>query len=94
MQNFTNTEAMPKKTLLAICCALLYSQSGFTAETVEYDSSFLMGSGASSIDISKYSDGNPTPAGTYDVKVFVNDKPISSLSIPFIDIGKKARKPV
>lgn len=90
MQNFTNTEAMPKKTLLAICCALLYSQSGFTAETVEYDSSFLMGSGASSIDISKYSDGNPTPAGTYDVKVFVNEKPISSLSIPFIDIGKKS----
>ncbi|KKA51384.1 fimbrial assembly protein [Salmonella enterica subsp. salamae serovar 42:f,g,t:--] len=81
---------MPKKTLLAVCCALLYSQPGLTADVVEYDSSFLMGDGAASIDVSRYSDGNPTPVGTYTVKVFVNEKPVASQTIPFIDIGKKS----
>ncbi|WP_249264782.1 outer membrane usher protein [Salmonella enterica] len=80
---------MPKKTLLAVCCALLYSQPGLTADVVEYDSSFLMGDGAASIDVSRYSDGNPTPVGTYTVKVFVNEKPVASQTIPFIDVGKK-----
>ncbi|WP_244284072.1 outer membrane usher protein [Salmonella enterica] len=81
---------MPKKTLLAAFCALLYSQYGLTADVVEYDSSFLMGDGATAIDVSRYSDGNPTPVGTYTVKVFVNEKPVTSLTIPFIDIGKKS----
>ncbi|HII1673117.1 TPA: outer membrane usher protein [Salmonella enterica] len=81
---------MPKKTLLAVCCALLYSQPGLTADVVEYDSSFLMGDGAASIDVSRYSDGNPTPVGTYTVKVFVNEKPVASQTIPFIDVGKKS----
>ena len=90
MQNFPYTESMPKKTLLAMCCALLYSQPGFAAENVEYDSSFLMGSSAASIDISKYSDGNPTPAGTYSVKVFVNEKSVASLTLPFVDVGKNS----
>lgn len=90
MQNVPTTRTMPKKTLLAMCCALLYSQAGLTADIVEYDSSFLMGDGATAIDVSRYSDGNPTPVGTYTVKVFVNEKPIASQTIPFIDIGKKS----
>ncbi len=90
MHNFPYSKKMPKKTLLAVYCALLYSQPGAAVENVEYDSSFLMGSGASTIDISKYSDGNPTPAGTYDVKIYVNDKPVTTKSITFIDIGKKS----
>ncbi len=90
MQNVPTTRTMPKKTLLAMCCALLYSQAGLTADIVEYDSSFLMGDGAASIDVTRYSDGNPTPVGTYTVKVFVNEKPIASQTIPFIDIGKKS----
>ncbi len=89
MQNVSTTRTMPKKTLLAVCCALLYSQPGLTADVVEYDSSFLMGDGAASIDVSRYSDGNPTPVGTYTVKVFVNEKPVASQTIPFIDVGKK-----
>ncbi|EDL0826075.1 outer membrane usher protein [Salmonella enterica] len=76
--------------MLAVCCALLYSQPGLTADVVEYDSSFLMGDGAASIDVSRYSDGNPTPVGTYTVKVFVNEKPVASQTIPFIDVGKKS----
>lgn len=90
MQNVSMTRTMPKKTLLAAFCALLYSQYGLTADVVEYDSSFLMGDGAMAIDVSRYSDGNPTPVGTYTVKVFVNEKPVTSLTIPFIDIGKKS----
>ncbi|EJH2659375.1 outer membrane usher protein [Salmonella enterica] len=90
VQNVPTTRTMPKKTLLAMCCALLYSQAGLTADIVEYDSSFLMGDGATAIDVSRYSDGNPTPVGTYTVKVFVNEKPIASQTIPFIDIGKKS----
>ncbi|AXC80303.1 outer membrane usher protein [Salmonella enterica] len=90
VQNVSTTRTMPKKTLLAVCCALLYSQPGLTADVVEYDSSFLMGDGAASIDVSRYSDGNPTPVGTYTVKVFVNEKPVASQTIPFIDVGKKS----
>ncbi|EFR8873953.1 outer membrane usher protein [Salmonella enterica] len=90
VQNVPTTRTMPKKTLLAVCCALLYSQPGLTADVVEYDSSFLMGDGAASIDVSRYSDGNPTPVGTYTVKVFVNEKPVASQTIPFIDVGKKS----
>ncbi|EMA3754373.1 outer membrane usher protein [Salmonella enterica] len=90
VQNAPTTRTLPKKTLLAVCCALLYSQPGLTADVVEYDSSFLMGDGAASIDVSRYSDGNPTPVGTYTVKVFVNEKPVASQTIPFIDVGKKS----
>ncbi|EGD6366862.1 outer membrane usher protein [Salmonella enterica] len=90
VQKVSTTRTMPKKTLLAVCCALLYSQPGLTADVVEYDSSFLMGDGAASIDVSRYSDGNPTPVGTYTVKVFVNEKPVASQTIPFIDVGKKS----
>ncbi|HFJ2068328.1 TPA: outer membrane usher protein [Salmonella enterica] len=90
VQNVPTTRTLPKKTLLAVCCALLYSQPGLTADVVEYDSSFLMGDGAASIDVSRYSDGNPTPVGTYTVKVFVNEKPVASQTIPFIDVGKKS----
>lgn len=90
MQNAPTTRTLPKKTLLAVYCALLYSQPGLTADVVEYDSSFLMGDGAASIDVSRYSDGNPTPVGTYTVKVFVNEKPVASQTIPFIDVGKKS----
>lgn len=90
VQNVSTTRTMPKKTLLAMCCALFYSQPGLAADIVEYDSTFLMGDGATSIDVSRYSNGNPTPAGTYTVRVFVNEKAVTSQTIPFIDIGKKS----
>lgn len=92
VQNVSTTRTMPKKTLLAMCCALFYNQPGLAADIVEYDSTFLMGDGATSIDVSRYSNGNPTPAGTYTVRVFVNEKAVASQTIPFIDIGKKKRR--
>lgn len=90
VRNVSMTRTMPKKTLLAMCCALIYSQPGLAADVVEYDSAFLMGDGAASIDVNRYSDGNPTPVGTYTVRMFVNEKAVTNKTIPFIDIGKKS----
>ena len=81
---------IPQKTLLAVCCALIYSNYALAEETVEYDSSFLMGSGAATIDVSRYAEGNPTPPGVYSVSVFVNDKAVSNLTVPFIDVGTQS----
>ncbi|BEA02334.1 hypothetical protein VEE15_23170 [Escherichia coli] len=89
MYQFTHQiSRIPKKTLLAACCALFYSSNGAAADTVEYDSSFLMGTGASTIDVKRYAQGNPTPPGLYNVRVFVNGQATSSLEIPFVDIGE------
>ena len=81
---------LPKKTLLAVCCAFFYSANGAATESVEYDSSFLMGAGASTIDIKRYSQGNPTSPGVYNVRVFVNEQPVASLELPFVDIGENS----
>ena len=49
-----------------------------------------MGKDASNIDLSRYTEGNPTLPGIYDVSVYVNDQPIMSQSIAFAVIeGKK-----
>ncbi|WP_205937280.1 Yad fimbria usher protein HtrE [Escherichia coli] len=77
-------------TRIATFCALLYCNSAFCAELVEYDHTFLMGQNASNIDLSRYSEGNPAIPGMYDVSVYVNDQPIINQSITFIEIeGKK-----
>ncbi|MCV6070924.1 hypothetical protein OFP26_35670, partial [Escherichia coli] len=55
MYQFTHQKSrIPKKTLLAACCTLFYSTNGAAADTVEHDSSFLMGTGASTIDVKRY----------------------------------------
>lgn len=77
-------------THIATFCALLYSNSALCAELVEYDHTFLMGNDASNIDLSRYTEGNPTRPGIYDVSVYINDQPIMSQSIAFAVIeGKK-----
>ncbi|EFF2653719.1 outer membrane usher protein [Escherichia coli] len=77
-------------THIATFCALLYSNSALCAELVEYDHTFLMGNDASNIDLSRYTEGNPTLPGIYDVSVYINDQPIMSQSIAFTVIeGKK-----
>lgn len=82
-------------TRIATFCALLYCNSAFCAELVEYDHTFLMGQNASNIDLSRYSEGNPAIPGMYDVSVYVNVQPIINQSITFIEIeGKKTHKPV
>ncbi|MGQ7190204.1 FimD/PapC N-terminal domain-containing protein, partial [Escherichia sp. HC-CC] len=55
--------------MTATFCALLYCNTAFSAELVEYDHTFLMGQNASNIDLSRYSEGNPAIPGVYDVSV-------------------------
>lgn len=63
-------------------------------EAVEFDNTFLMGAGAKNIDVNRYSDGNPALPGRHDVSVFINNKPISNLSIEFIEIANsRSAKP-
>lgn len=81
---------LPNKTILAACCALMYSGNSAATENVEYDSSFLMGTGASTIDVQRYAQGNPTPPGIYNARVFVNGQAVTSLEIPFVDIGENS----
>ncbi|MEX3021197.1 outer membrane usher protein [Kluyvera sp. STS39-E] len=79
----------PRTTLGAALITCIWGQGVSAAENIEYDSSFLMGGAASSIDISRFSEGNPTPAGIYDVNTTVNDASAAGLSIPFVDTGGK-----
>lgn len=89
MQKITTTHPY-NLTQIATLCALLYSSCSISAEHVEYDHTFLMGRDASNIDLSRYSEGNPTLPGIYDVNVYVNDQPVINQSIPFVVIdGKK-----
>nr|WP_232054966.1 outer membrane usher protein [Leminorella richardii] len=71
---------------MAAACALFCSSAASAAEKVEYDSTFLMGSAATSLDLARYSDGNPALAGVHEVSVFINDRPVSIASVEFIDI--------
>lgn len=65
---------------------LLCTQHAWAAEqTVEFDNTFLMGSGAKNIDIHRYSEGNSTLPGTYDISVFINNKAATSLRIEFFE---------
>lgn len=49
-----------------------------------------MGRDASNIDLSRYSEGNPTLPGLYDVSVYINDQPVTNQSIAFVTVeGKK-----
>ncbi|MCS2149607.1 fimbria/pilus outer membrane usher protein [Scandinavium manionii] len=54
-------------------------------DQVEFDSAFFSGSG---VDVSRYSRGNPVPAGMYFVKVSVNEKLVGHSEIKFIDNPK------
>lgn len=69
---------------------MLLSPCAISAEHVEYDNTFLMGQDASNIDLSRYTEGNPTLPGVYDVSVYINDQPVINQSISFITLeGKK-----
>lgn len=50
-------------------------------ERLEFDSSFLMGPGSSSVDLSRYSDGNIISQGIYDASAYVNNELVNSLKV-------------
>lgn len=90
--NVMKTKTSTKRhnlTRIAMYCSIMYSGATIGAESVEYDPTFLMGGNASSIDVSRYSDGNPTLPGVYDVSIYVNEQPVANLEIPFIAIPDK-----
>ncbi|MBY7470982.1 outer membrane usher protein [Escherichia marmotae] len=79
-----------KLTRIAVIFACIYGHAANAAESIEYDPSFLMGSSAQGIDLSRYSDGNPAMPGSYDVKVYVNESAATSMTVELIDTGKKS----
>lgn len=79
-----------KLTRIAVIFACVYGHSVIAAESIEYDSSFLMGSSARGIDLSRYADGNPAMPGNYDIKVYVNNVASTSMNVDLIDTGKSS----
>lgn len=60
-------------------------------ETMEFDSSFLMGPGSSKVDLSRYSEGNAISPGVYDASGYVNNDLVTMLKVEFVDINKSGR---
>lgn len=60
-------------------------------ETLEFDSSFLMGPGSSNVDLSRYSDGNAISPGVYDVSGYVNNDLVTTLKVEFIDMANTGK---
>lgn len=60
-------------------------------ETMEFDSSFLMGPGSNNVDLSRYSNGNTLSPGVYDASGYVNGDLVTTLKVEFIDIDKNGK---
>lgn len=85
------------KTLLAVTLSSIIHSSVYAAsddaEKIVFDNGFLMGSQSAGLDLSRYAEGNPAQAGTFQVKVWVNDEPMGQMDITFIDIDGKSAQP-
>ncbi|NUU37829.1 fimbria/pilus outer membrane usher protein [Pseudomonas sp. C2B4] len=53
-------------------------------ELASFDNSMLWGAGAQSMDVNRYSEGNPVEPGTYGVDVSVNGTPAGRFDITFV----------
>ncbi|WP_347290014.1 outer membrane usher protein [Kluyvera georgiana] len=71
------------------CCILTSSHNARAEENLEFDRTFLMGTSANGIDLDRYTNGNATLPGTYDVGVSVNNKTAGNMQLTFIDVGDK-----
>ncbi|ECD9610589.1 outer membrane usher protein [Salmonella enterica subsp. salamae] len=60
-------------------------------ETLEFDSSFLMGPGSSKVDLSRYADGNVISPGVYDASGYVNNDLVTTLKVEFVDVNKNGK---
>nr|WP_318382944.1 outer membrane usher protein [uncultured Enterobacter sp.] len=88
---------------LHVCCLAGIASSALSlpaaaemavaSDSVEFDNSFLVGAGAEKIDVSRYSNGNPTLPGSYKVNVYINDQPFTALHIDFVNVGKTSAVP-
>lgn len=58
-----------------------------TGDAVEFNDQFLLNNGASSIDVSRFAYGNPVLAGTYRVKINLNNALKSTTEVTFRENG-------
>ncbi len=64
--------------------ALAQGHASPSSEFANFDSSMLMGAGAGSLDVERYSRGNPVETGTYSVDLSINGTPAGRFDITFI----------
>lgn len=65
----------------------LISTSLFAADEVEFDPRFLKTIGKSTIDVRRFSHGNPIPAGQYYADVYLNSEWKGRINLRYSDIG-------
>ncbi|HEY2453857.1 MAG TPA: outer membrane usher protein [Scandinavium sp.] len=63
------------------------------ASSAEYDNTFLVGAAAENIDLSRYSNGNPTLPGIYKVNIYINEQLAGVVELDFVDVGTKSAVP-
>lgn len=62
-----------------------FSVNSFASEYVEFDPGFLYGNKEKNeIDLSKFSNGNPVPAGNYIADIYLNEQLLGRANITFI----------
>jgi P pilus assembly protein, porin PapC len=87
---------MNRVTTLARLVILTVTSGSISAwaenESLEFDSSFLMGPGSSDLDLGRYSNGNAIAPGTYDVSGYVNNERVTALKVEFIETDKNKGK--
>ncbi|WP_346429457.1 outer membrane usher protein [Superficieibacter sp. HKU1] len=71
------------------CCLLAYCAPTWAEEAMDFDPSFLMGKSATSVDLSRYSEGNATLPGHYTVVVYLNSNRANSIALDFFETDKK-----
>lgn len=75
--------------VLPLCA---FAAENGTEENVQFNDQFLYNTG-STIDVSRFSQGNPVIAGTYKVKVNINGKPSVSTEVLFEENGTPRATP-
>lgn len=60
------------------------------SEAIEFENGFLMGSQAHNLDLGRFSESNPTYAGTYLARIWINNQPAGQFDIDFVDVGTKS----
>ncbi len=86
-----------RRSLLCLSISAVLPFCAFAAENnkeedVQFNDQFLYNTGAS-IDVSRFSKGNPVLAGTYKVKVIINGKPSITTDLLFKDNGTPRATP-
>lgn len=85
-QTLLKHSACFKRTLLCVSLLAIFSHTSNANEFAEFDAGFLSGNAKQSIDISRFSYGNPIPAGNYVADVYLNNTLRGRINLRFIDL--------